>query len=315
MLNREEIRSALGSTIGEINLSGYGEKISGKSRDCYVQGDKRIIVASDRLSAFDVILSTIPFKGQLLTKTAMHWFSKTEDIIQNHVIDNPHPNVLVVNEVEIIPVEVIVRGYLTGSGWRDYSAGKDISGIRLAEGLKKSQQLPEPILTPSTKAAIGEHDEPISSEEIVSSGLVEKKLWDEICQVAFSLYQRGVELAAEQDLILVDTKYELGLLKTAAGLKLVLADEIHTQDSSRFWVKSSYQEKFAAAEDPDMLDKEFVRRELMKLGFMGEGTPPELSDDFRIDTALRYIEAYEKITGDKFSPGEVVDIESSLPTL
>lgn len=277
--------------------------IEGKVRDCIILGDKRIILASDRLSAFDVVLTTIPFKGQLLTEMANFWFEKTRHIIPNHIISNPHPNVVVCQEVRILPVEIIVRGYLAGSAWRDYEAGRAVSGIALPTGMRKSQKLHEPLLTPSTKAERGKHDEPISCAEIVSQGLVRADIWDAVSKKAVELFNYGSAEAAKNNLILVDTKYEFGILTDSSGKEtLVLADEIHTQDSSRYWVLSSYAERFERGEDPEMLDKEFVRRELISQGYMGNGTPPQLSDDFRVDTSIKYIEAYEQITGKVFTP-------------
>ena len=301
MLTREAIAEQLKYTLQTSEISGLGEKIEGKVRDCYVFKNKRVIVATDRLSAFDVVLTTIPFKGQLLTQMAAYWFSQTEHIVPNHIIKQPHPNVLITREVEILPIEVVVRGYLAGSAWRDYQAGRSISGITLAKGMRKSQRLEAPIITPSTKAERGVHDEPISSEEIVRQRIVAESLWEQVCDIALKLFQFGSEKAAERGLILVDTKYEFGVENDESGkAKLILADEIHTQDSSRFWMQDSYQERFEAGEDPVMLDKEFVRRWLIEKGYMGEGTPPIFSDDYRVDTAIRYIEAYEKITGSEF---------------
>ena len=301
MIERSKVKAQLGHTLEQIDLPHLGEKIEGKVRDCYVVGDKRVLIASDRLSAFDVVLTTIPFKGQLLTQLAKHWFVATEHIIPNHIIEYPHPNVMISQEVDIVPVEVVVRGYLTGSAWRDYSAGNAVSGIELPQGLNKSQRFDTPLITPSTKAAQGEHDMPISSEEIVRSNLVERSLWDHICETALQLFALGSSMAQERGLILVDTKYEFGLHTGAGGTKtLMLADEVHTQDSSRYWLSKSYQERFESGQDPEMLDKEFVRQKLIDLGYMGDGAAPELDDDFRVDTALKYMEAYEILTGEKF---------------
>ena len=303
MVDRALIQKQLQYTFDGIEIPHLGKKIEGKVRDCYVLGDKRILVTSDRLSAFDKVLTTIPFKGQVLNQMAAYWFSSTQQIIQNHIIYHPHPNVLIVQEAQILPVEVIVRGYLTGSAWRDYQAGKDISGIKLPAGLKKSHQFDEPLITPSTKAERGEHDLPISSEEIVSQGLVPKKIWEEVCEKALELYRFGSEKAAKRGLILVDTKYEFGLLPQAGGgQQLILADEIHTQDSSRYWISDSYKNAYDNGVDPTMLDKEFVRRWLMEQGYMGDGTPPEFTDSFRVDTAEKYIASFEKITGASFYP-------------
>lgn len=313
MLDREIIRQQLSNTLQTIDLPNLGDKIKGKVRDCYVrknaQGKKeRILITSDRLSAFDRVLTTIPFKGQVLTQMAMHWFEETKDIVANHIITHPHPNVMIGREVKILPIEVVIRGYLTGSAWRDYQAGKDVSGIKLPAGLRMSEKFAEPLITPSTKAEQGDHDEPISSQEIIKRGIVEEKLWNKVCETALKLFARGTEKARERGLILVDTKYEFGVSESG---ELVLADEVHTQDSSRYWILDSYQARFIKGEVPEMLDKEFVRGWLIKQGYMGEGTPPVFSDDFRIDTALRYIEAYEMITGKKFVP-ETGDIAKKI---
>jgi phosphoribosylaminoimidazole-succinocarboxamide synthase len=308
---KSEVEKQLAYTLDNFEIPALGSCYHGKVRDSYVVGDKRILVTSDRLSAFDVILSTIPFKGQVLNEMAAYWFDQTKDIIQNHIIARPHPNVFVCQQVEILPVEVIVRGYLTGSAWRDYQAGKDISGIKLPAGRKRWCKFETPLITPSTKAKIGKHDMPISSEEIVSSGLVDAKIWAEVCEKALALFERGSQKSLERGLILVDTKYELGILKTSSGAKLVLADEVHTPDSSRYWIADDYQERFANGVEPQMLDKEFIRGWLIERGYMGEGTPPKFEDEFRVNVALKYIDVCEKITGKKFNP-EARDIKSEI---
>ncbi len=301
MISKETVLQQMSYNLDSIDIEGVGNKIPGKVRDSYVVGDKRLLVTSDRLSAFDVILSTIPFKGQVLNDMAAYWFDRTAHIIENHIISRPHPNVFLAREAEILPIEVIVRGYLTGSAWRDYHGGKDVSGIKLPEGLRKSEKFAEPLLTPSTKAAHGEHDEPISSEEIVKQGIVSAPLWEEVSQKALELFEFGSKVAAEQGLILVDTKYEFGLLDDGnGGKKLILADEVHTSDSSRYWIKDKYAEAYETGEEPPKLDKEFVRAWLIEQGYLGEGTPPSFEDDFRAEVALKYIEAFETITGQTF---------------
>lgn len=297
MIATEQTKQQLAHTIESITVDNCGEKIEGKVRDCYVSGNKRALVASDRLSAFDVVLTSIPFKGQILNEIAMHWFKQTEHIVQNHIISHPHPNVMIAREVKIVPIEVVVRGYLTGSAWRDYSAGKAISGIQLPESMKRSQKFDSPLITPSTKAERGTHDEPISESEILKRGVVEESLWNQIRDTALKLFACGTEKAAEQGLILVDTKYEFGCLPDGS---LVLADEVHTPDSSRYWISDSYQARFEAGDDPDMFDKEFVRRELIAKGYMGDGTPPDFSDEFRVEIAQKYMQVFEKITGKVF---------------
>jgi len=315
MIERSIVEKQLSSTLKDINIPGLGDKYEGKVRDCYVTGDKRILVTSDRLSAFDKVLTTIPFKGQVLNALAAYWFRETAHLVPNHVLSQPHPNVFVTKEAKVFPVEVIIRGYLTGSAWRDYQSGKSISGIELPKGLKRSHKFETPLITPSTKAEKGLHDEPIASEEIVKRGLVEKSLWDEACRAAMALFNFGTERAARQGLILVDTKYEFGTIKDASGKEqLIVVDEIHTADSSRYWLSSSYENAYEKGIDPEMLDKEFVRRWLIEQGYMGDGTPPEFTDEFRVDTAMKYIELCERITGEPFQPqiGSAVEVISKV---
>ena len=310
MISTSRVKEQLKHTVETVRPTNSNlQKIEGKVRDCFVIGNKRLLIATDRLSAFDVVLTTIPFKGQVLTQMARHWFEKTTHIIPNHIISYPHPNVMLTQEAEILPIEVVVRGYLTGSAWRDYEAGKKVSGIELPGGMKKSQKFQTPLITPSTKEARGKHDIPISEQEIIDKKIVDPEIWKLTRTKALELFNFGTREAAKQGLILVDTKYEFGILKNQN--QLILADEIHTPDSSRYWISDSYQELFKKGEDPEMLDKEFVRRELISMGYMGEGNPPVLTDDFRVETSLRYIQAYEKVTGKKFEPS-VGDIEKSI---
>lgn len=291
--------------IEENDVPAGTKLFKGKVRDTIDLGAELLIITSDRISAFDRILSTIPFKGEVLNKMALYWFEKTEDIIQNHMSKVISARTILVKKCEVLPVEVIVRGYLTGSAWRDYSAGKDVSGIKLPAGMKNNQKFDTPLLTPSTKAEIGEHDMPISSEEIVKTGLVDKKLWDQVEKAAFALFKRGTELAAKQGLILVDTKYEFGLLDG----ELILVDEIHTPDSSRFWYTSTYDELFSAGKNQKQLDKEFFRQWLIERGYMGDSECPEITDEVRIEIAKRYIDSFENISGKKLA-GESFDSEA-----
>ena len=290
------IRKQLPHVLASTDLEFLGPKYEGKVRDCYVRGAERILVTSDRLSCFDVVVTTLPFKGQVLTALASYWFERTADIVRNHMLEVPDPNVMIVQNVEILPVEVIVRAYLTGSAWRDYEAGKPISGVTLPAGLRPSQKLPEPILTPSTKAARGSHDQPISEQEIIAGGLVDANRWQEVREAASALFAFGQARAAARGLILVDTKYEFGLL----GGKLILADEIHTLDSSRYWIAESYPERFERGEPPEMLDKEPVRQWLLRQGYKGDGPIPSFSDDYRVELSRHYINSFERITGLEF---------------
>ncbi|MBN2651878.1 MAG: phosphoribosylaminoimidazolesuccinocarboxamide synthase [Spirochaetales bacterium] len=298
---REVIEANLSKTFKGLNKDDVGKGVSlyqGKVRDVVDLGEKLIITTSDRISAFDRVLSTIPFKGEILNKMALYWFDKTSDIIENHIDKKVSARSISSMKCKVLPVEVIVRGYLTGSAWRDYKAGNAVSGITLPAGMKADQKFEKPLLTPSTKAEQGEHDMPISGEEIVKQGLVEAKLWKQVEEVAMALFERGTKLAAERGLILVDTKYEFGLKDG----RLVLVDEVHTPDSSRFWYADTYQELFEAGESQRKVDKEFLREWLMDIGFMGNGESPVIPDNIRVEVAQKYIQAYELITGEKFIP-------------
>ena len=281
-------------------LLGY-PMIKGKVREIVDLGDTLVITTSDRISAFDRILSTIPNKGEVLNRLSLYWFDQTKDIIKNHIISQVSPRTIHVDKCDVLPVEVIVRGYLTGSAWRDYQNGLDISGIVLPAGMKMDQKLEKPLITPSTKAEQGDHDMPISSEDIVSKGVVEESLWKQVEKVALELFDRGTELAAKQGLILVDTKYEFGLLNG----ELVVIDEVHTPDSSRFWYADTYLDLFGRGESQRKVDKEFLREWLISQGFMGDGEAPFISDQMRKDISEKYIQAFELITGDKFEPSEL----------
>ncbi|MBL7662545.1 phosphoribosylaminoimidazolesuccinocarboxamide synthase [bacterium] len=317
MISRPDIIKQLNYTLKEIDLPWLGVKYRGKVRDCYTrvtaQGRKeRILIATDRLSAFDVVLSSIPFKGAVLSGIAKYWFDQTRHIVPNHVLSTPHPNVFIGHELEIVPIEVVVRAYLTGSAWRDYEAGRAVSGIELPRGMKKHQAFAQPILTPSTKEAVGKHDLPIASNEIVKRGITTSAIWGEICEKALKVFAIGQKLSQERGLILVDTKYEFGILRKPGGaVEVYLADEIHTPDSSRYWIADSYADRFAAGEDPEMLDKEFLRRWLIARGYMGEGVPPILPDDFRVEIAERYLDLYQRITGQSFD-ASVGDTEQEI---
>ena len=300
MISDADLFKQLEYVLSETNYPFLGKRYVGKVRDNYVKDGVRYLIATDRLSCFDVVVTTIPFKGQVLTQLAQHWFKLSKDIIEDHIIDIPDPNVMVVKNCEILPVEIIVRGYITGSAWRDYQAGKAISGITLPAGLRPSEKLPEIIITPSTKAEKGSHDTPISEAEILSSNLVARPLWEKTKETALALFALGQREAAKSGLILVDTKYEFGLLNG----KLILADEIHTLDSSRYWVAESYSQRFLSGEPPVMLDKEPTRQWLLSKGYMGDGPIPEFTDTHRAQIARHYIDSFTKITREEFK-GEV----------
>ena len=280
----------------------------GKVRDNYdlpdgPNGPRRIIIATDRLSAFDRSIAAIPFKGQVLTQIARFWFDRTADLCANHVIEYPDPNVLVCNRLDILPVEVVVRDYLAGttatSVWSMYKAGRrEIYGLRFPDGLRENQKLPETIITPTTKARDGEHDEPVTSGDILGRGLLSERQWQEVSERALALFVRGRDLASERGLILVDTKYEFGV--DPAG-NIVLADEIHTPDSSRYWFAESYPHRFAAGEPPDSFDKDFLRRWVAARCDPYRDPIPPIPREVVADTARVYIDAFERITGEEFA--------------
>ena len=299
MISDTHLFEQLPHVLAETNYDFLGVKYAGKVRDNYSVGDKRYLITTDRLSCFDVVVTTIPFKGQALNQIAAFWFERTADIVQNHVIDIPDPNVMVVRRCEVLPVEVIVRSYLAGSAWRDYQAGRTISGVRLPAGLSMSQKLPHKLITPSTKAEKGAHDTPVSEEEILSAGLVDRKVWQEIREASLALFEYGEKEAAKHGLLLVDTKYEFGM---AQG-KLYLVDEIHTMDSSRYWVANTYQARYQSGEPPEMLDKEPTRQWLLSKGYQGEGAIPQFTDEHRVKIARHYCDSFEKITGNSFQGG------------
>jgi phosphoribosylaminoimidazole-succinocarboxamide synthase len=298
MIPDSQLRAQLPHTLQEIDLPGLGELYRGKVRDNYIRGDRIVMVTTDRVSAFDHVLGTIPFKGEVLSRLTLFWFDKVKDIAPTHVIDSPDPSVMVVKKAKPLPIELVIRGYITGSLWRDYQAGKaGAYGIEWPQGLRKDQKFDRPIITPSTKAEYGKHDEPISEREILGQKIVAPEVWKEATAIAHRLFARGQEWASKQGLILVDTKYEMGI----ADGKLVVIDEIHTPDSSRYWVASGYEERLARAQDQEMLDKENIRQWLIREhGFSGHGKPPPLTDDVRVMLARKYIEVFERLTGQTF---------------
>jgi phosphoribosylaminoimidazole-succinocarboxamide synthase len=299
------LRELCSRTLGATNFSGLGRRVEGKVRDSYVEEKRRTIVVSDRVSCFDVVVGTIPLKGQVLNQMAAFWFEKTRDIAPNHLISVPDPSVSIVREVQIQPVEFVTRAYLTGvtstSIWTAYARGqREYCGHRLPDGLRKHQRLPHAIVTPTTKAERGEHDELTSRAEIVRRGVMSAERYDEAEALALRLFAAGSAWAESRGLILVDTKYEFGL--DDAG-RLVVADEIHTPDSSRYWYLDGYADAMRAGADPRALDKEYVRRWFVsEMGYQGEGPPPPLPDDVRVEAARRYIESFEQLSGRAFVP-------------
>jgi phosphoribosylaminoimidazole-succinocarboxamide synthase len=290
----------LGHTLADTRLDALGERYRGKVRDVYRQRDRLFLVATDRLSAFDRVLTTIPFKGEVLNRLAQFWFEHTKDLVPNHVLDMPDPNVTVARATKPYPVEVVVRGYLTGSLWRDVQKGTHTAyGLEIPPGMKKDAAFPEPILTPSTKAAVGEHDEPISEAEVVIRGIVGARDWGRIREAALALFRAGQAWCKTRGLLLVDTKYEFGTV----GDALYVIDEMHTPDSSRFWRASSYASHLEAGTDQEMLDKETVRQWLIReKNFSGHGPIPTIPESVRVQTGELYLRAYAEITGAPLTP-------------
>jgi len=300
------LRAQLDHTLERTDLHGLGEKYEGKVRDNYSPGDgRRIIVVTDRISAFDVVLGTIPFKGQVLNQMAAYWFAESAEVAPNHVLSVPDPNVTIARSCEPLPVEFVMRAYLTGttdtSIWRAYERGeRTFCGHALPEGLRQHEELPGPLLTPSTKAAKGGHDVSVSKDELLAQGVVSAADFEVAADIAKRLFAFGQARAAERGMILVDTKYELG---RAPDGSIVVIDEIHTPDSSRYWFADDYEQRMAEGREPRSLDKEFVRRWLVtKRAYRGDGPPPPLPDDIRVEAARRYIDTYELITGCEFVP-------------
>lgn len=309
MIDTSELLAQIPNCLKGTDFAGLGERYEGKVRDNYSKDGRRIIVVTDRLSAFDRVIALIPFKGQVLNQMAHFWFEQTKDIMPNHVIEYPDPNVVVAKLCTPLPVEVVVRGYLTGvtttSVWHHYEKGeRNFCGNVLPDGMKKNQKFEKPIITPSTKAEHGGHDESVSREQILERGIVTAEQFDYIASKAMELYLRGVEIAAKQGIILVDTKYEFG---TDSEGNIVLIDEIHTPDSSRFWFANEYEQRLASGEEQKKIDKEYLREWLAERGFLGEGEIPVVPDEVKAETARRYIEAYELITGQTFA-GQVGNV-------
>lgn len=293
-----------------VDLPFLGQKRQGKVRDIYARNHRLVLITTDRLSAFDHILGLVPWKGQVLNQLAAFWFGQTGDIVANHFLEAPDPNVTIGRKCRPLPVEVVVRGFISGvtktSLWYRYSQGeRHIYGQEFPDGLRKNDPLPQPIITPTTKAQDGGHDERITSEEIVQRGLVEERLWAQVCEAAIALFQRGQAIAQQGGLILVDTKYEFGLSDDG---QLLLIDEAHTPDSSRFWTAESYEKLRAkesgGATEPENFDKEFVRLAYAAQGYRGDGPPPPLPAELARQASERYIRCYELLTGRAFQPGE-----------
>jgi phosphoribosylaminoimidazole-succinocarboxamide synthase len=307
MLDQVALRQSLPHALDGADLAFLGPRSRGKVRDIYRRGDELVLVTTDRLSAFDHVLGLVPYKGQVLNQLSAFWFDATQEIVANHLLCVPDPNVTVARACMPLPVEVVVRGYITGvtqtALWYRYSRGeRTIYGIDFPDGLHKNDELPEPIITPTTKAREGGHDERITGVEIVAQGLVSQARWDEVCAAAVAVFRRGQAIARAAGLILVDTKYEFGI---DAENRLTLIDEVHTPDSSRFWLADTYPSRHGAGEEPENFDKEFVRLYYAAQGYRGDGAPFPLPADLAVQAAERYIRTYEMLTGQTFAPGEL----------
>jgi phosphoribosylaminoimidazole-succinocarboxamide synthase len=310
------LRAQLSGTLEGTNFESLGERYEGKVRDCYSTADGRlIIVVTDRLSAFDTILGTLPFKGQVLNQIAQYWFEESASLAPNHMLEVPDPNVMIGRKCEPLGAEFVMRDYLTGSTstsiWRAYERGeRTFCGHSLPEGMKRNERLSRPLLTPSSKAAKGDHDVSMSREKLIASGAISAEDFDAAASIVAKLFAFGQERAAERGLILVDTKYELG--KTPDG-EIVVIDEIHTPDSSRYWYADDYETRMSQGQEPRSLDKEYVRRWMAEThGYRGDGPPPPLPDDVRVEAAKRYVEIYELVTGREFVPAAAGDTKQRI---
>jgi phosphoribosylaminoimidazole-succinocarboxamide synthase len=307
MISLDTLRPFLTTTLDATHFTNLGERYQGKVRDVYSQKDKSLLIATDRQSAFDINWTTIPLKGQVLSQLSAWWFEQVKHIMPTHVIAVPDANVMVVQKLSMLRIEIVVRAYLTGStgtsAWVNYNKGvRHFCGNDLPDGMVKNQPFAAPIITPTTK---GEDDELIDRAEIIAKGFATEKQWEEICEKALEVFHHGQNIAAEHGLILVDTKYEMGYDEEG---RLILADEVHTPDSSRYWIASTYANKFLKGEEPESLDKEFFRLWLREQGFEYGGKRPEITDDVRLMLAAKYIDLYERMTGESFVIPKDIDV-------
>ncbi len=313
MVSKEIIIRHLNQCLDDTSFLKIPDQKKGKVRDSYDLGDRLLLITTDRQSAFDRVLANIPFKGQVLNQVSAFWFEKTKHIVKNHVLSIPDPNVTIATKCKVFPIEFVVRGYLTGStdtsAWTLYSKGiRNICGNKLPDGMVKNQKFDKPLLTPTTKSDA--HDESISSEEIVSRGIIDEATWKKLEKIVFELFNLGTEIAAKNGLILVDTKYELG---TDQNGDIVLIDEIHTPDSSRYWIKETYEERFISKQEPENIDKEFLR-----LWFKDHCDPykdeilPQAPEELVSELSYRYMKLYEMITGKDFLIDEVVTVKDRM---
>ncbi len=305
------MRQQCALTLDETDFRELGRREAGKVRDSYVAGERRFIIATDRVSCFDRIVGTMPYKGQILNQLAAFWFERTRDVARNHLLGVPDPCVSVVGQCELLPVEFVFRAYLTGSSstliWTAYERGDRLyCGHKLPDGMRRHEALSVPLLTPTTKAPMGEHDELTSREELIATGAISEARYDEAAAVGAALFAEGRRWAETRGLILVDTKYEMGLDSDA---NLTVVDEIHTPDSSRYWYADGYQRALSAGANPVQLDKEYLRLWLGEQGFRGDGPIPEIPVDVRCEATRRYIETYEQLTGLAFEPNSEPPVE------
>jgi phosphoribosylaminoimidazole-succinocarboxamide synthase len=312
-IDRETLHELCHQTLAETNFEGIGKRVVGKVRDSYIAPGRRTLVVSDRVSCFDRVVGTIPLKGQLLNQMAAFWFEQTRDIARNHLIEVPDPNVSIVEECETLPVEFVMRGYLTGSSstsiWTAYESGvRSYCGHSLPDGMRRHERLAAPILTPTTKAEHGDHDALTSRAELLANGTITEELYDRAHEIAQRLFAEGTRFAEKQGLILVDTKYEMGLGRDG---EIIVIDEIHTPDSSRYWQVDGYEAALVAGRSPAAIDKEYVRLWLGEQGYKGDGTPPELPIEVRVEAATRYIQAFEQVSGQPFE----ANLEPPVPRI
>jgi len=290
--------------VEAADLRGVGPLVRGKVRDVVDLGEQLALIATDRLSAFDRVLGTVPYRGQILNQLSAWWFERIADIVPTHMVEVPDPNVMIVRKCRTLPVEVVVRSRLTGatdtSAWTLYAAGaRRVYGIRFPDGMKKNDPLPRPIITPTTKGASGAHDRPITERDIVEDGLVEVSDWDKVRSIALAVFERGQQVAAEAGLVLVDTKYEFGIDPDG---RVTIIDEVHTPDSSRFWRAATVEERIVAGEEPENLDKELVRLAYAAQGFKGDGDPPPLAPELAVAAARAYLHVFRALTDRPLAP-------------
>jgi len=303
MVDKNTIKKLIAQSVDKVDFKPLGKRLSGKVRDWYSRDHLRVLIATDRISAFDRVLGLIPLRGAVLNKLSEFWFEHTRDIISNHMIGTIDPNVMLVAEANALPIEVVVRSYITGvtdtSLWKKYSDGERvIYGIKFPEGLKKNQKLTKPVITPTTReTGPGGHDEPITKKEIISKKLISPNIWRQIEKVAIALFERGTKIYDKAGFILADTKYEFGLDRQG---KLILIDEIHTPDSSRIWVKATYRENFKSGKEIENYDKELMRLWFVDQGYHGKGKPPQMPESLVLELSRRYQDVYEKASGEKF---------------